>query len=161
MWIADLHVGLIKFVILKLGVRIGRLQLIDAEQRQSPAHEDAALFLAGLKHQDQHLLEPAHGDLPIGVNVIDGWGLRETCEESGLSQRELIRRCPEVRLGRGLHPIGQITKVDFIQVQLEDLFFCVAARDFGCQKRFADLAHVTVICCVPPGRKAGRSPAAV
>ena len=63
------------------------------------------------------------GGLAVGVDIVDGRGLRQPGQEGGLRQGQLVGGGVEIGLGGGLDAVGQVAVIDLVQVQLEDLVF--------------------------------------
>ena len=66
----------------------------------------------------------------VGIDIVDRRGLRQAGKKCGFTDRQILRRFPEIGLGGSFHPIGQISVIDLIDVQLKDFVFCVAPRNF-------------------------------
>jgi hypothetical protein len=105
------------------------------------ADMDAVLLNARGQHEAEHLLVARQGDLAIGVNVVDGWRLRQTGEEGGLCKGQVFGAGAEVGLGRRLHAVGQVPIVDLVEVDLENFIPGVAPRDLCGEDDLARLAQ--------------------
>src|SRR5260370_812325 len=70
-------------------------------------------------HAPQHVELTLVGKVVVHDRVVGGWGLDQTCQESGLRRSEVLWRFFEVGLGCGADAIGAVSGVDAIDVRPE------------------------------------------
>ncbi len=108
----------------------------------------------GLRALDVVRLRPAELGHPIQDEVAAlecGIGPRhrvvfprrpdQSGEERRLRERQVLRLGVEVRVRRGLDPVGAVPEVDLVDVPLEDLFLRVPALEADRERRLLELAR--------------------
>ena len=142
MRIPAVNVGRVEDAGLHLVGRIGRCNFVHADRYFAGADLDAAFGLAQSVHQHENLLLAGERDIAVGVNIVYRWRLRQAGQEGRFGKCQLVGSLAEIRLGGSFDPISQVAVIDLVQVQLENLILCIAARDFRGQDDLAGLAGI-------------------
>ena len=98
---------------------------------------------AGFHHQAQHNPLASLGTVGLGIGVVICWQLGQPSQQRRFRQRQVSCFLAEIGLCGGVDPIGKISIINLIEIQLQDLLFAVAPGDFSGQNRLFDLAGGT------------------
>ena len=93
---------------------------------------------------DDHLLDHPVAALDCAVllaeRIVVVRRLRQRREIGRLRDRQLVHRLVEVEQRRRGHAVSAEAEIDFVEIELEDLFLGIGALDFQRQQRLLDLA---------------------
>ena len=95
----------------------------------------------GLHHQPQHHRLPVFGAVGVGIGVIDCGQLGQPGQQRGLGQGQVGHVFGKVGLRGGVCAIGKVAVIEFVEINLQDLLFGIAAADLGGEDGFVDLAR--------------------
>ena len=91
-------------------------------------------------HAIQHPVAADLGGLGVAERVVVVGRLGQHGEEGGLGQGQLVERLVEVGCGSGGDAVGLLAEVDFVEIELEDVFLAHALVDAQGEDQFLDLA---------------------
>ena len=92
------------------------------------------------EHAADHRLSPALGGVPVAVGRVLRRALGQAREHRRLGHRQLAHVLVEVRLRRRPDPVGAVSEVDLVQIEVEDFVLAEARLDLARQDHLSDLA---------------------
>ncbi len=91
--------------------------------------EDLYLFpgrqVPGGFHPLENHFYPVLCGLPVEIRRVEGRSFGESGQEGHFRPVQFCQFPAKIGLGGGLHPVGAVTKIDLVEVHLQDLLFSV------------------------------------
>ena len=117
--------------------------LIDAEWPLREIRLMLELDTAAFHHLFQHGIHAPKRGFAVRYRVVGRRGLHDPGQQRGLRQVNVPCALIKVGLCGGLCAIGDVSEIDFVQVQFQNLVLGVAPPDFRRDDRFIQLATIT------------------